>query len=174
MSNPIHEKAHAVSTGEGQVLHRIAEVLHQQGVTERLLVKRLAATRKEIQRQQSPTCDLLLSQLYRWQAALEVPVTELLIDPGHALSPGVGRRAQLVKLMKTVRSLQQVADSAPLRALAVHLADQLVEIMPELADVSSWPIVGKLRLPRDIAPLEERLLPDPFSCWTRIQSVELE
>jgi hypothetical protein len=139
-----------------------------------VLAKRLATTRREIERQQSPACDLLLSELYKWQSALEVPVAELLVDPGHALSPGVGRRAQLVKLMKTVRSMQQVADSAPLRALAVHLADQLVEIMPELEHISSWPLVGQLRMQREISPLEERLLPDPFSYWTTPPSVDNE
>jgi hypothetical protein len=162
----------AGSVGESRAWHRIAEVRLQQGLSDKVLAKRLAMKPREIERQQSPDCDLMLSQLYKWQAALDVPVSELLVDPGQALSPGVGRRAQLVKLMKTVRSLQQVANSAPLRALAVHLGDQLVEIMPELEHISSWPIVGQLRTPRDISPLEERLLPDPFPYWTRLPSVD--
>jgi hypothetical protein len=174
--NDFHASNHRATSpsSEGRVLHRIAEVRLQQGLSDNVLVRRLGIPRKELDRQQSPICDLLLSQLYRWQAALEVPVSELLIDPGHALSPVVGRRAQLVKLMKTVRSLQYAADSNAIRALADQLADQLTGIMPELVDVGGWPIVGQLRAPHDISPLEERLMPDPFPCWTRLPSVDTD
>jgi hypothetical protein len=167
-------QASAFTSADGRILHRIAEVRHQQGVSAKVLTKRLAIKPHELDRQQSPYCDLLLSQLYKWQAALDVPVGELLLDPGHALSPGVDRRARLLKLMKTVRSLQQAADSNPLRVLAAQLADQLIEIMPELVDVDCWPIVGKRRMPDDISPREERLLPDPYCDWTRLSSLDGE
>jgi hypothetical protein len=150
----------AVSTNDARVLHRIAEVRRQQNLSTRVLVKRLAVTPQELDRQQSPDCDLLLSQLYKWQAALDLPVVELLVAPGRSLSPAIDRRARLVKLMKSVRSLQQLADSDPLRSLAQQLADQLIEIMPELVAVDSWPAVGKRRSLDDVSALEERMLPE--------------
>jgi hypothetical protein len=150
----------AVPTGDHRVLHRLAEVKIQQGLSTRVLAKRLDTTAKELDRQLSPYCDLPLSQLYKWQAALDVPVAELLVAPRATLSPAVDRRARLVKLMKSVRSLQRLADTDPLRVLAERLADQLIEIMPELVDVDSWPAVGQRRLPDDISGLELRAVPE--------------
>jgi hypothetical protein len=141
-------------------LHRIAEVRVQQGLSARVLTKRLGATPQELDRQLSPYCDLRLSQLYSWQAALDVPVAELLIAPGQTLSPAVDRRARLVKLMKSVRSLQQLADTDSLHVLAEKLADQLIAIMPELIDVDAWPAVGKRRTLDDVTALEERMVPE--------------
>jgi hypothetical protein len=128
----------------------------------------LGTTPHELDRQLSPYSDLPLSQLYKWQAALDVPVAELLVAPRHTLSPAVDRRARLVKLMKSVRSLQRLADSDPLRILAERLADQLVEIMPELVDVDSWPAVGQRRAMGDVSALELRAVPDSVFDRTRL------
>lgn len=157
-----------VSTNPGRILHRIPEVWRQQNLSTRVLVKRLAITPQELERQQSRCCDLLLSQLYKWQAALDVPVVELLIAPGQSLSPAIERRARLVKLMKSARSLQQLADFEPLRSLAEQLADELIEIMPELVGVDSWPVVGKRRTLDDVSALELRILPDSMLDRSRL------
>jgi hypothetical protein len=127
------------------------------------MAARLKLTREELRRQQSPDCDMLLSQLYRWQAALDVPIADLLVEPGPSLAPVVERRARLVKIMKTVRSLQLAADSPEVGALVERLAEQMVELMPELIHVDSWPIVGQRRSAQDIAPIEERMLTDFIS-----------
>ena len=97
-----------------------------------------------------------------------MPAADLLVEPQHALSPCVDRRARLVKLMKTVRSLQQSANSKRSRMLIKRLADQLIEIMPELVGIDSWPIVGKRRSSSEVSPREERPLQDPFTDWTRL------
>jgi hypothetical protein len=145
-------------------------VRRQQSISVKVLAKRLATTAEEIREQQSPASDLLLSQLYKWQAALHVPAADLLLEPENVLSPSVDRRARLVKLMKTVRSLQKAANSKRLRMLAERLADELIEVMPELVGIDSWPIVGKRRSPSEASPREERPLRDPFSEWTRLSS----
>jgi transcriptional regulator with XRE-family HTH domain len=146
----------AVPTNEVRVLHRLAEVRVQQGISTRVLTKRLGTTQQDLDRQLSPFSDLRLSDLYKWQAALDVPVAELLVAPRPALSPAIDRRARLVKLMKSVRSLQRLADTDEMRILAQRLADQLIEIMPELVDVDSWPAVGPRRSSDDVSGLELR------------------
>ena len=147
-------------SGGGRPLQRLAEVQREQSVSDRTMASRLRLTLEGLRRQQSPTCDLLLSQLYRWQEALDVPIADLLVEPGPALAPVVERRARLVKMMKTVRSLQLAANTPNIGALIEHLAEQLVALMPELVHIDSWPIVGKRRTSGDIAPIEERLVPD--------------
>ena len=150
----------AVPTNDARVLHRLAEVRVQQGLSARVLAKRLGTTPQELDRQLSPLSDLRLSELYKWQAALDVPVAELLVAPRPALSPAIDRRARLVKLMKSVRSLQRLADTDEMRILAERLADQLIEIMPELVDVDSWPAVGPRRSLDDVSGLELRSVPE--------------
>jgi hypothetical protein len=150
----------AVPSNESRVLHRLAEVKTQQGLSTRVLAKRLGTTTQELDRQISPFSDLRLSELYKWQAALDVPVAELLVSPRPTLSPAIDRRARLVRLMKSVRSLQRLADSDELQILAQRLADQLIEIMPELVDVDSWPAVGPRRSSDDISGLELRSVPE--------------
>jgi transcriptional regulator with XRE-family HTH domain len=150
----------AVPTNEARTLHRLAEVRVQQGISIRVLSKRLGLTTQELDRQLSPYSDLPLSQLYKWQAALDVPLAELLVAPRSSLSPAVDRRARLVKLMKSVRSLQRLADTDEMRILAERLADQLIGIMPELVDVDSWPAVGPRRSSDDVSGLELRSVPE--------------
>lgn len=149
-------------------LQRLAEVQREQSVSDRTMATRLKVSVEELRRQKAPEADLQLSQLYRWHQALDVPIADLLEEPGPALAPVVERRARLVKTMKTVRSLQLAANSPEVGALVERLAEQLIELMPELVNVDSWPIVGKRRSTGDISPLEERMLRDETmdSAWT--------
>ena len=78
----------AVPTNDAHVLHRLAEVRVQQGLSTRVLAKRLGTTPQELDRQLSPFSDLRLSELYKWQAALDVPVAELLVAPRPAAVAG--------------------------------------------------------------------------------------
>jgi hypothetical protein len=151
-----------------QPMQRLAEVQREQSISDRTMASRLELSMEELRRQKSPEADLPLSALYRWHEALDVPIADLLVEPGPALAPVVERRARLVKTMKTVRSLQLAADSPEIGVLVERLAEQLIELMPELVNVDSWPIVGKRRSTGDISPLEERMLPDETmdSTWT--------
>jgi hypothetical protein len=88
--------------------------------------------------------------LYRWQAALEVPVANLLVDRDQELSEAVQSRAALVKVMKTVVALQEVATSPRVARLTEMLREQLIEMMPELADVGGWPTFGSRRPPDQV------------------------
>jgi transcriptional regulator with XRE-family HTH domain len=144
---------------EPPVLHRIAVVRRQQNVSVRTLARRMKMSDDLVRQQEAETCDLPLSVLYKWQAALDVPVVELLTEPGPNLSPNVKCRAALLKIMKTVRSMQEHVASERVSYLLQELVAQLTELMPELASVDAWPAVGKRRTGNEVSPLEERVIP---------------
>lgn len=82
--------------------------------------------------------DLSLSELYKWQQILEVPVGELLIDEDQPLSAPILRRAQMIRLMKTAATLTTKSRSPQVRSLAQNLMNQLAEMMPELNNIGPW------------------------------------
>ncbi|MCL2624326.1 MAG: helix-turn-helix domain-containing protein [Planctomycetaceae bacterium] len=130
---------------ESLSLHRLAEVRKAQGVSIANVARRLNMGAIAVRMQEKPTSDLLLSQLYQWREILDVPISELLIDPSDALDNPIQSRASLVRVMKTVRSILETAHEKPIQRMAQTLFDQLVEIMPELQEVSAWPSVGQSR-----------------------------
>ena len=126
--------------------HRIAEARRRQGLSLRSAAKKLDRDLQELRDQERPDFDLRLSDLYRWQALLDVPLNELLDEPDMStLSPPVMKRAQLLKVMKTVKAILESSANATVEQMATNLVQQLTEIMPELADVPAWPSVGQRR-----------------------------
>jgi transcriptional regulator with XRE-family HTH domain len=136
-------------------LHRVAEVRQQEGLNLSKIARRMGLSIREVQRQEQPWADLRLSDLYRWQAALQVPAAELLTEPEDNLSLRVQLRAHLLRVMKTARSLQEVARQASVQRLIEALIDQLVEVMPELKETGSWPAKGQ---PRQLCELGQAFL----------------
>lgn len=126
-------------------LHRLAHVRRLQGVSRRTLARRMNTEVSQIKLQEREDSDLRLSQLYEWQKALEVPVAELLVETDEPLSAPVLRRAQMVRLMKTATAILERSHQVPIRRMAEVLVNQLVEIMPELAGVQPWHVVGQRR-----------------------------
>ena len=116
----------------------------------------------EIRAQEDERSDLLISELYRWQAALEVPIEELLHEPDDSLSPMVSMRAQLLKVMKTAMAMRRQARSEAERRLARLLIEQLLEIMPELKEVSGWPAVGHRRRSDEVGRIGENPIPEDW------------
>jgi len=127
------------------VLHRIAEVRRRQGVTIRNVARRLGLAMAVVRRQEQGDCDLRLSDLHRWQQVLEVPVAELLVEGDGQLSGPVLERSRMVKLMKTAAALRERTAGSPLGRVVQMLVDQILEIMPELSDVTPWHTVGQRR-----------------------------
>ena len=105
---------------------------------------------------------LLISELYRWQAALEVPIEELICEPQDSLSPRVLTRARLLRIMKTAMAIRRQARSEAERRLARLLVEQLLEIMPELKEVSGWPAVGHRRTADEIGRIAENPISDDW------------
>jgi transcriptional regulator with XRE-family HTH domain len=126
--------------------HRVAKIREQQGVSQRTLARRLGIDVKTLQALERPESDLSLSQLLAFQSALEVPLIDLLEDHSE-LSRPIAERAKMVKVMKTAAALREVKANPRVARMAQMLCEQLVDVMPELAEVSGWPQFGSRRGP---------------------------
>jgi transcriptional regulator with XRE-family HTH domain len=143
-------------------LHRIATVRQQQGISLRTVARQMQKDVATLRRQEDATTDLTLSDLLAWQEVLRVPLADLLEDPDVALSRPVLDRARLVRLMKTVASIKDLADSKRVQRMASMLADQLCEIMPELREVSPWHSVGQRRSLNEYGQVMERRISEDW------------
>ena len=93
---------------------------------------------------------LRITDLHRWQEVLEVPVAELLVEGDGQLSGPVLERSRMVKLMKTVAAIRERTEGQPVGRMVTMLVEQILEIMPELADVTPWHTVGQRRTLDDV------------------------
>ncbi len=143
-------------------LHRIGEVRRQQGLSVRSAARRLDKTVQEIHMQEDPRHDLSISDLLRWQETLEVPLADLLVDTEAPLSVQVCHRANLLKIMKTAKAVCESAKDPSVRRLATMLVDQLIGMMPELAEVAAWHTVGQRRTQDEMGRIVERTISDNF------------
>ncbi len=142
--------------GDRPVLHRLGAVRRQQGVSRRTMARRLNVDVPTIKQQEDESSDLNLSTLAAWQRVLEVPLAELLVDVEEPLSTPVLKRAQLVRLMKTVMAIRERSRQPSIRRMAQMLVDQLTEVMPELSGVSPWHAVGKRRTRDEVGQAAQR------------------
>ena len=140
-------------------LHRIAAVIEQEGITPRVLADRLGTTPSNVVKQSNPRCDMLLSDLYRWQEALRVPVSELLVETGDDLSSPILLRTRLLKLMRYVRTIQEQSGEESIQTIAQQLAEKLMEIMPELKETAAWPSVGQRRTADELGAIAYNVVP---------------
>jgi transcriptional regulator with XRE-family HTH domain len=136
-------------------LQKLSEARRRQGLSVRCVAQRLGRTVGEVRAQEEEHADILISELYRWQAALDVPIEELLEEPEDTLSPRVQTRARLLKVMKTAMAIRRQARTDSQRRLARLLVEQLLEIMPELKEVSGWPAVGHRRRANEVGRIGE-------------------
>lgn len=140
-------------------VHQIAKVRRRQGVSIRGVSRQLKVSVRELKLQEDERADISLTQLFAWQEALDVPVAELLVDGEEPLSAPVLQRARMVRMMKTVAAILDRAHTPAVRRLAQTLSDQLVELMPELAEVNAWHAVGQRRTTDDYGRVVERRFP---------------
>jgi transcriptional regulator with XRE-family HTH domain len=146
----------------GRTLHRIADTRRRQGLSVRSVARRLGKSVDQVRRLEEPTCDMLVSELYEWQQALEVPIVDLLVDSNAPLSEPVLTRARLLRVMKTVRAIKEETKCVPIERMATMLEQQLIEIMPELKDVAAWHSVGQRRSHDEVGRTAERIIPESF------------
>ena len=144
-------------------LHRVSEVRQQQGVSIRSAARRMGITPEQVRQQEAATADMKLSQLHRWQEALEVPIADLLVEHAAPLSSPVLDRARMLRAMKTVRAIVSDNKDPAIARMATMLENQLLEIMPELADVSAWHSVGQRRTQDEVGRIAERPVSDSFA-----------
>ncbi|MFZ1932159.1 MAG: helix-turn-helix transcriptional regulator [Thermoguttaceae bacterium] len=145
---------------ESRPLQRLAAVRRQQGVSRRTVARRLNIDIEQVQEQERETTDVPLSVLYAWQKVLEVPLAELLTEAGEGLDTPILERSQLLRLMKTVRAICEQARQESIRRMAQTMAAQLIEIMPELANVGAWHTVGKRRRLNELGIAAQRRFAD--------------
>lgn len=150
------------ATSESRPLHRIAEVRRQQGVSVRSITRKLGLSVEEVERQENPATDLTISQLCEWQQALEVPLQNLLVDLDAPLSGPVLTRARMLRVMKTIQAIREAARDPGIGRMATMLVEQMVEVMPELKEVSGWHTVGQRRTQDEVGRVAERPIADTF------------
>lgn len=143
--------------------HRLAEVRHQQGVSVRSAARRMGVPMDQVRREERPDSDLTLTQLARWQRALEVPLNDLLVDNDAPVSAPVLKRARWLRLMKTVKALGELKATPAVSRMATMLEQQVTEIMPELADVGAWHSVGQRRTQDELGRIAEDIVPTTFA-----------
>ena len=131
-------------------LHRLSDVRQQQGVTLRNVARRLGVEISVVRRQEQETCDLRISDLLGWQEVLEVPIAELLVEADGQLSGPVLERSRMVKLMKTAAAIRERTQEQPVARMVTMLIEQILEIMPELEDVTPWHTTGQRRTLDDV------------------------
>lgn len=156
-TQPIHMVRPGGELGKDkQPLHRIALVRRRQRVSVRTVARTWNIEVTRVLEQQHEACDLSLNELYRWQELLQVPVAELLVDNDGPLSAPVMKRARLVKLMKTAVTIKKNSRERSTQRLVNMLTDQLVELMPELAEVGPWHGNGSRRNMSELGQAERR------------------
>jgi transcriptional regulator with XRE-family HTH domain len=146
--------------GGSGFFHRIAEVRRLQGVTLRNVARRLGIPLPVVRRQEQADCDLRISDLMRWQQVLEVPVAELLVEGDGQLSGPVLERSRMVKLMKTVAAIRERSQDPTISRMVTMLVEQILEIMPELADVTPWHSVGQRRTREELGRTARMVVPE--------------
>lgn len=158
-SLPVHVNSKRSTNATPSRMHRIATVRRQQGVSLRTASRQMQADVGTLKQQEDETQDLRLSEIYRWQQVLGVPIDELLVDAGNDLSRPILERARMVRIMKTVKAMMEVAGSPAVKRLVENLEMQLVELMPELKEISAWHSVGQRRSLDDVGRIMERIIP---------------
>jgi len=143
--------------------HRLAEVRQQQGVSVRSAARRMGVPMEQVRREEQPDADLTLSDLARWQTALEVPLVDLLVDSNAPISAPVLKRARWLRLMKTVKALIELDASPSVTRMAKMLEQQVTEVMPELTDVGAWHSVGQRRTQDELGRIAEDIVPTGFA-----------
>jgi transcriptional regulator with XRE-family HTH domain len=139
-------------------LQRLAMARRSQGLSRRTVARRMNVEVEELRQQEQSMNDLPISKLYAWQKALDVPIGELLIEAGDSLVSPILERSQLVRLMKTVLAIRDQAKQESIRRMVQTMYEQLIEIMPELAKISPWHVVGKRRRLTELGMAAQRRL----------------
>ena len=157
-------RAKTADSIQAQALHRIRSVRLQQGVSLRTAARHMKTDVRQIRLQEQESTDLRISDLHRWQKALDVPITDLLEETDAPLSRPVMERARMIRLMKTAAAIKERAEASGIQRMAEMLVEQLVEIMPELEDVSPWHDFGQRRSLDEYGRVVDRRLADDLLC----------
>ena len=147
-----------VPAAEERPLQRLAMARRLQGLSRRTVARRMNIEVEVVREQERQTTDLPLSVMYAWQKALDIPMAELLTEVSDSLVTPVLERSQLVRLMKTVLAVRDQTRQESIRRMSQTMYEQLIEIMPELANIGPWHAVGKRRRLSELGVAAQRRL----------------
>jgi transcriptional regulator with XRE-family HTH domain len=146
-------------SAQNHSLHRLRQVRISERISRRTMASRLDTDVQSVALQEDESADLPLSILYKWREALDVPMAELLVEEGTKLSRPVLWRSQMLRVMKTTRSILEQTKQIGIRRMAENLVEQLIEMMPELKGGGPWPAVGKRRSLNELGQAAWRSFP---------------
>ena len=129
-----------------QALHRLAAVRRERGLSRKAMAAKLHIDVEAVRQQEQETSDLRLSVLEQWRQALNVPLAELLVETSHPLALARIPERKTVELLKAVLAILNEAKQPGIRRMAHTLADQLVELRPELKSLAAQYGVGSEQL----------------------------
>jgi transcriptional regulator with XRE-family HTH domain len=142
------------------VLHHLRSVRRREGMSLRSVARHMGVNPRDLRDQEVETTDLPLSVLHQWAAALDVPLTELLAEPTTELSLPLLNRARLLRITKTARAILEHTSQVRVKRMAQMLVEQLLDLMPELADVSAWNSTDSRRCRRDLGRAADYAIPE--------------
>jgi len=117
------------------VLHRLAAVRRAKGIPRRVLAQRLGITVEEL-RLKEESADLSISTLSDLASKLDVPITELVVEPDECLAPTHLAQSKATHMMKVAAKLRDCSRRRSIQRLAQTFVDQLTEIIPSLAEIA--------------------------------------
>lgn len=122
------------SHNRGQTMHRVNAVRLQKKISLGDVSKSTGKSILELSRQESETTNLQLSELRVWAEALDVSVTDLLVDSGDGLSLFQLNRPELMSLVRHAQEILGHSNSASIHRLANNLIQDINELLPHLAN----------------------------------------
>ena len=148
-----------------QNLHQIGEVRKREGISRRTMVRYFKAyglSSEEIMHQEEQSTDLQITDVRRWASALALPVRELFYSLETGIADETRDKAAMVKLVKSMKSLQEVAAKLKKNSIVKitgRILDDVYALLPEFENVSPWPIFGQTRGTDDLG----RVVRDQYS-----------
>ena len=130
-------------------MHCIRSIRLEKGVSLQSVASRTGEDAASLERQEQELTDLKLSDLHKWREALDVPLSELIVDLDAPVQRPAMERTRIVQLFQTAETIYARSPSLALKRMAHTLVEQLVEIMPELASISPWHRDGSRQLDED-------------------------
>jgi transcriptional regulator with XRE-family HTH domain len=143
-------------------LHRLAAARRARKLSLREAARQLDLNVEDVKRQEEATQDLSLSEFYRWQQLLNLPVEELLVETESPLPRPTVRREILTKMIQTVLTILRQTKQPAIRRMAHTLVDQMVDLHPELRAMADAQSAGRQHLLDDQGRAVKGPLPVDF------------
>jgi transcriptional regulator with XRE-family HTH domain len=129
------------------VLHRLGQIRQKMGCSWFELARRMGVTADEIRRQEEAE-DVSIGTLKQWSAALDVQITDLIVEPEEWLNAAHLEKPQAERLLRLAIKLRDRSRRRGIQRLAQTFVDQLTEMHPGLSASSN----GKSHRSRQVLP----------------------